>query len=89
MIQKKFKITNELGLHVRAAALLVKTASKFKSDVFVSNGKEKINGKSIMGVTILAAGKNSIITVTVNGEDEISAMDALEDLIVRRTFDEN
>ena len=89
MIQKKFEIRNELGLHARAAALLVKTASKFKSEIFVSNGKQKINGKSIMGVMILAAGKKSIITITINGEDEENAMEALEDLIVRRTFDEN
>lgn len=81
MIQKEILIQNKLGLHARPAALFVQTASKFKSDVYVSRNDHEVNGKSIMGVMMLAAEKGSTLTLTVNGEDEKEAMDALIDLI--------
>ncbi len=77
MIQKKVRIKNRLGLHARPAALFVKAASKFKSDVFLGRDDHEVNGKSIMGVMMLAAEKGSELTITVDGEDEQQAMDTL------------
>ncbi|RMD94350.1 MAG: HPr family phosphocarrier protein [Calditrichaeota bacterium] len=87
MIQKKVKVKNKLGLHARPAALFVKTAAKFKSDVFLSRNDHEVNGKSIMGVMMLAAEKGSELTITVNGEDENEAMEALLKLF-NNNFDE-
>ena len=81
MVQKKIEITNKLGLHARPAAQLVKTAAKFKSDVFISLDDHEVNGKSIMGVMMLAAGTGSIVTLTAQGTDEKDALEALTDLI--------
>ncbi|MFQ5709097.1 MAG: HPr family phosphocarrier protein [bacterium] len=88
MIQEKVLIKNKLGLHARPAALFVKTAAKFKSDVFVSRNNHEVNGKSIMGVMMLAAEMGSELVVTANGVDEKQAMEALIDLINRK-FDED
>jgi len=90
MIVKQFTIRNQLGLHARPAALFVKTAGKFKSHVYVSKNEDgrEVNGKSIMGVMMLAAEMGSTITVRVDGVDEQEAMAALEELITVRTFDE-
>lgn len=90
MIVKRFTIKNQLGLHARPAALFVKTAGKFKSQVYVSKNEDgpEVNGKSIMGVMMLAAEMGSTITVRVDGVDEQEAMAALEELITVRTFDE-
>lgn len=87
MIQRKVEIKNKLGLHARPAAQFVKTASKFKSDVFVGRNEHEVNGKSIMGVMMLAAEMGSFLTLTVNGEDEHEAMQALVDLFESK-FDE-
>lgn len=76
-----------MGLHARPAAQFVKTASKFAADVFVSRNEHEVNGKSIMGVMMLAAEQGSMLTLTVNGQDEAEAMQALIDLIDRK-FDE-
>ncbi len=81
MVQKKVLIKNKLGLHARPAALLVKTAAKFKSDVFIGRDNHEVNGKSIMGVMMLAAEKGSELTITVKGEDEKEAIRALTELI--------
>ncbi|MFQ5604963.1 MAG: HPr family phosphocarrier protein [bacterium] len=77
MIQKKIKIKNKLGLHARPAAQLVKVAAKFKSHVFIGKDDHEVNGKSIMGVMMLAAELGSILTLTVDGEDENQAIEAL------------
>ncbi|MCA9744209.1 MAG: HPr family phosphocarrier protein [Deferribacteres bacterium] len=70
-------IKNKFGLHARPAALLVKTASKFKSDVFISRDSQVVNGKSIMGVMMLAAENGAELTISANGDDESEAVDAL------------
>lgn len=87
MIVKDLPIINKLGLHARAAAKLVNTASLYKCHVTISKDEQSINGKSIMGVMMLAAAKGSTITLTTDGEDEINAMDAIEKLVAAR-FDE-
>lgn len=81
MIEKDFKIINRLGLHARAAAQLVQTASKFSADVLVRKEDLEVNGKSIMGILMLAAPQGSQIAVSVNGRDEEEALNALETLI--------
>ncbi len=87
MIQKKVKVQNKLGLHARPAALFVKAAAKFKSNVFLRRDDHEVNGKSIMGVMMLAAEKGSELTITVDGDDEEQAMAALLALFENK-FDE-
>lgn len=77
----EFKIVNRLGLHARAAAQLVQTANRFLSDVTVEKGGDEVNGKSIMGLLMLAAPQGSVITVTVSGEDAVEAMKVIGTLI--------
>jgi phosphocarrier protein HPr len=74
-------IRNQLGLHARACALFVKAASKFKCEVFVSRDDLEVNGKSIMGVMMLAAEEGSTITVRATGADEREALEALRALV--------
>ena len=88
MIEKTFTITNELGIHARPAAQLVKITSNIKSAVYISNNNIEVNAKSIMGVLTLNAGYGSRITLKVDGEDEIEAMGALEELVVHKHFNE-
>ncbi len=86
-ILKKLKIINKLGLHARPAALLVQVASKFDSVIeFEANGI-KVNGKSIMGVMMLAAAYGNELVVIAKGEDAEHAVAAIEELINRK-FDE-
>ena len=87
MISRDIEIKNKLGLHARAAAKLVHTAARFKSDIKVRKGGEEVDGKSILGILLLAAGRGSIVTVRAEGEDENVAMNAIEELIDRK-FDE-
>ena len=79
--EKKFIIQNKLGLHARPAAILVQTANKFKSEVEIQKGRQKVNGKSIMGIMTLAAGAGTPITVRTSGEDAQAAMDEIARLI--------
>ncbi|NPA25194.1 MAG: HPr family phosphocarrier protein [Deltaproteobacteria bacterium] len=81
MLRKEFTIINKLGLHARAAAALVQLAGGFSSEIKITKDKLTINCKSIMGVLMLAAAQNSVITVEVDGEDEEAAMAALGQLI--------
>jgi phosphocarrier protein len=74
-------IRNQLGLHARACALFVKTAARFKSEVYVSRDDLEVNGKSIMGVMMLAAEEGSTIVVRVDGPDEAEAIAALQELV--------
>jgi len=82
MLQNEFTIVNKLGLHARASALFVKTASRFASDVRLAKDSVEVNGKSIMGIMMLAASKGVTVTLTVEGTDEIEAMRDIGDLIV-------
>jgi phosphocarrier protein len=87
MIEKVLLIENKHGLHARPAAHFVKIAGKFKADIKVVKDGLEVNGKSIMGIMMLAAEPGSEITIVTNGEDEKEAMDALEDLIKKRFFE--
>lgn len=77
MIKETARIINRLGLHARPSAQLVSTASKFRSEVFFTKGDLRINGKSIMGVMMLAAEQGCSLLVEVDGPDEKEAMEAL------------
>ena len=88
MLTKEITITNKLGIHARPAAQFVKLASQFDSDIVVEKDGEEVDGKSIMGLMMLAVGHGSFVTITVSGSDEAQALDALEDLIVRK-FEED
>ena len=81
MIKKSITIINKLGLHARAAAKFVTTSSGFNSDIEVSRNSRTVNGKSIMGLMMLAAAKGTDITVHINGADEQQALLAIEELI--------
>lgn len=74
-------IVNKLGLHARAASKLVNCASGFASEVWISRGDREVNGKSIMGVLTLAAGRGTELGLRVEGEDEDAALDAMSELI--------
>jgi phosphocarrier protein HPr len=84
---KELVVLNKSGIHARPAALFVKTANRFGSDIFVEKDGEKINGKSIMGLMMLAAGPGSKVTVHAKGDDAAAAINELEAL-VKRKFDE-
>src|SRR5215469_11404017 len=84
---KELTISNKLGIHARPAALFVKTANRFACEIFVEKDGEKINGKSIMGLMMLAAGPGSKVTLHVRGSDAPLAIAELEAL-VQRKFDE-
>ena len=85
---KELTISNKLGIHARPAALFVKTANRFACEIFVEKDGEKINGKSIMGLMMLAAGPGSKVTLHVRGADAAAAIAELEALVVQRKFDE-
>lgn len=74
-------VRNKVGLHARPAALFVKTANQYKSDIQVVNGAKVANAKSILSVLTLGAGQNAEITIRAEGEDSESALAALRDLI--------
>lgn len=74
-------IRNQLGLHARACALFVKAAAKFQSQVFVSRDELEVNGKSIMGVMMLAAEEGATIRVRAEGPDAEAAIQALRELV--------
>ena len=88
MPQREFTIQNKLGIHARPAAQFVKIANRFSCDVRVGKDGEEVEGKSIMGLMMLAAGHGSVITVTTDGADEEAAMNALSELIDRK-FEED
>ncbi len=88
MISKVFEVKNKLGIHARPAGLLVKTAARYKSSVYISKNGNEVNGKSIMGVLMLEAGFGSKIEVRIDGEDEHAAMQEIGKLIEERKFDE-
>ena len=81
MLTKDFLIINKLGLHARASALFVKTASRFTSEVRLAKEGVEVNGKSIMGIMMLAASKGTTISLSIEGADEAEALQAIGDLI--------
>jgi phosphocarrier protein HPr len=87
LVERELEIKNKLGLHARAAAKLVHVAARFKSDIKIRKGDEEVDGKSILGILLLAAGRGSTITLRADGPDEREALDAIEKLIDAK-FDE-
>jgi phosphocarrier protein len=86
-IKKEMVVANKLGIHARPAAMFVKTANQFDCDVFVEKDGETVNGKSIMGLMMLAAGPGSKIRVQADGADAANALNEIEALL-KRKFDE-
>lgn len=84
MLDKNVTIINKLGLHARAAAKFVTLASSFASDVKLARSGQEVNGKSIMGVMMLAASKGSDIQLIADGDDEYEAIEKLTELIENR-----
>src|SRR5205823_161357 len=87
-ISRELTIINRLGLHARPSAMFVKVCNRHKSDIWVEKDGEQVNGKSIMGLMMLAAGHGSKLRVTCEGSDAEKALQEIEELIDRR-FDED
>lgn len=81
IIERNFTIPNKLGLHARAASLFVQLANRYEADIYVSRNGQEVNGKSIMGILILAAAKDCVITLKISGPDALPAMESLGELI--------
>jgi phosphocarrier protein len=87
-IVKELTIMNRLGLHARPSAMIVKVCSRFKCDIWVEKDGEQVNGKSIMGLMMLAAGQGSKLQVTCEGADAQKALAEIE-AVIQRKFDED
>ncbi|MBS6062333.1 HPr family phosphocarrier protein [Criibacterium bergeronii] len=81
MIKKELKITNDMGLHARPAAIFIQHANKYKSNILISKENSTVNAKSIMGVMALSVGNGDEIVLKADGEDEKEAMDDLMNLL--------
>jgi phosphocarrier protein len=88
MPRKDFTIRNKLGIHARPAAQFVKMANRFSADISVEKDGEEVDGKSIMGLMMLAAGHGSVISVTAEGTDAEAAIEAIGELIDRKFEEE-
>ncbi|HID39236.1 MAG TPA: HPr family phosphocarrier protein [Calditrichaeota bacterium] len=88
MIKEIIKITNKHGLHARPAAHLVKVAGKFESEIKIIKDGLEVNGKSIMGVMMLAAEPGSELTFVIDGKDEKEALEAIKELIKNNFYEE-
>lgn len=86
-ITKEITILNRLGLHARPSAMFVKVCNRFKCEIWVEKDGEQVNGKSIMGLMMLAAGQGSKLLITCEGADAEKAISEIDNLILRR-FDE-
>jgi phosphocarrier protein HPr len=83
-VRADVEIINQLGLHARAAARFVETASRFTAEVTVANGDESVSGKSILGLMMLAAGQGTQLSLVATGPDADAAIDAIAELIAQR-----
>jgi phosphocarrier protein len=86
-LSKELTVQNKMGIHARPAAMIVRITNRFKADVFVEKDEEQVNGKSIMGLMMLAAGKGSVVRFIASGEDAAPMLAELEALFTRK-FDE-
>ncbi|MEE2948154.1 MAG: HPr family phosphocarrier protein [Verrucomicrobiota bacterium] len=86
-VRRELVVRNQLGLHARPASMFVKKAARFESEILVEKDGEEVNGKSIMGLMMLAAGPGTILTVTAEGSDAAEALNELEQL-VNQNFEE-
>ena len=84
---KELVVQNKMGIHARPAAMIVRITNKFKAEVFVEKDEEQVNGKSIMGLMMLAAGKGSKVKFLASGDDAAQMLTELEQLFARK-FDE-
>jgi phosphocarrier protein HPr len=89
MIEETIKINNKHGLHARPAAQFVKIAGKYTSEIKVIKDGLEVNGKSIMGIMMLAAEPGSEIVISIDGNDEKNAMEALRDLIDNKFYEDD
>jgi phosphocarrier protein HPr len=89
IIEKSVVIKNKQGLHARPAALFVQIANKYSSDITIQKGRQKVNGKSIMGIMMLEAGSGSKVIITISGEDAADAMGELHNLLESDGIEEN
>ena len=87
-LRKEFVINNKLGLHARPAAMFVKLANTFDAEIWVGNEDDEVNGKSIMGLMMLAAASGTKLSISAEGKDAVAAVSALGDL-VEGGFEEN
>ncbi|HEV7868233.1 MAG TPA: HPr family phosphocarrier protein [Chthoniobacteraceae bacterium] len=87
-VSRTLTIINRLGMHARPSAMFVKAASRFRCEVWVEKDGERVNGKSIMGLMMLAAGQGSKLLVTCEGADAEKALNEIESIIARK-FDED
>jgi phosphocarrier protein len=85
---RELKVINQLGLHARPAALFVKTASRFESDISVAKDGNSVSGKSIMGLMTLEAGLGSVLMVTAEGMDAEESLNELQHLVDSKFFEE-
>jgi phosphocarrier protein len=81
MVSRSVTIVNQLGMHARAAAKFVQMAARFESRVHLARDGRQMDGKSIMGILLLAAARGSTLTITAEGHDELDAVDALARLV--------
>jgi phosphocarrier protein HPr len=86
-VARQLEIRNKLGLHARPAAMFVRIANQYSAEILVEKDSEQVNGKSIMGLMMLAAGCGSVLQVTAQGKDAAAALNALQELADRK-FDE-
>jgi phosphocarrier protein len=84
VLQRELEIVNKLGLHARASVKLTQTAARFSSEIWLTRNGKRVNAKSIMGVMMLAAARGSVVLVEIEGPDESSALEALEQLVASR-----
>jgi phosphocarrier protein len=84
VVERELEIVNRLGLHARAAAKFVKVASGFASEITLARGAREVNGKSIMGVMMLAAARGTRLRLRAEGPDEEAAVEALSRLVAER-----
>ena len=87
-IVKKFKVENQYGIHARPAALLVKAAGKYESEIFIEKDGNKVSCKSIMGLMTIEGYPGSIMQVSASGSDAQDAMSEIEDLFVNKFYEE-
>lgn len=87
-LTREITILNRYGLHARPAALFVKTSNRFKSEIWVEKDGEEVNGKSIMGLMMLAAGHGSKLRVSATGSDAEKFLKEIEDLVAKRFHEE-
>ncbi len=87
-MMRELTISNQYGIHARPAALFVKAASRFDADISVEKDGTVVSGKIIIALMTLEAGRGSVLRVTAEGPDSEEALDHLEDLVVKRKFDE-